>query len=152
VIFVTSRGGNVLLSSVGLVFCARWRSSSAKRRRRAGGATSAPTPRLRSPRVATSQSARSRGTRVIRSSRSDSGPPRCSAWSRAGHRGRHASGSGGGSGDLNAHFDPAFVALTTTQTLGSAPLLKDIVLVPKFALERARRREEASGKSQYLRV
>jgi hypothetical protein len=39
-----------------------------------------------------------------RSSRSDSGPPRCSAWSRAGHPRREASGSGGGRGDFNEHL------------------------------------------------
>jgi hypothetical protein len=50
--------------------------------------------------LATSQPVRQRGTRVIRSSGSDSGPPRCCAWSRAGHPRREASGSGGGRGGI----------------------------------------------------
>jgi hypothetical protein len=35
-------------------------------------------------------------------SRSDSGPPHCSAWSRAGHPRQEASGSGGGRDDVHA--------------------------------------------------
>jgi hypothetical protein len=39
----------------------------------------------RPPVLPPSQLTRERGTRVIRSPRSDSGLPRCCAWSRAGH-------------------------------------------------------------------
>jgi hypothetical protein len=59
---------------------------------------------VRSARVAHLNPLGRRG-RVICSPRSDSGPPRCYAWSRAGHPRGDASGSGGGGSCSNAHID-----------------------------------------------
>jgi hypothetical protein len=78
----------------------RWRASPANRGRRVGCATSGPTPRRRSDCVAPISTRSVEGTRVIRSPHSDSGPPRCYPWSRAGHPRREASGSGGGRGGI----------------------------------------------------
>jgi hypothetical protein len=81
-----------------------------------------------------SQPARSVTARVICSPRSHSGDPRCYAWSRAGHHRREATGSGGGRDDSNAHRDRPSAARIATQTPRPVPLLKDIVLVPVFAV------------------
>jgi hypothetical protein len=96
----------------GTCFLCRWRASPAKHGRRADHAISGPTPRLRSACVAPISTRSVEGEpshslaslREPRSSRSDSGTPRCPAWSRSGHPRREASGTGGGRGDVNAHF------------------------------------------------
>jgi hypothetical protein len=97
-------------------FLCRWRASRAKRGGRGGRTPSRRTLKLRSACIAPSQPARERGTRVIRSPRSNSGTLRCSLWPRPGHPRREASGPGGGRVDLTAFRDRSSAASTATQT------------------------------------
>jgi hypothetical protein len=67
-----------------------------------------------------------RGTRFIRSPRSDSGPPPCYAWSRAVHPLRDASDSAVEWGDSHRHFDLPSATAPPTHTPEAVRILVTI--------------------------